>query len=267
MILLIDIGNTRIKWATLSVDQLGEQHAFVYRPNSAQLLRTHLLSLLAAPPERVVVANVGGDAIAQLLTDTVVSDWRITPEFVRSTASAAGVRTGYAQPEKLGVDRWLAAIAAHRIESGAACVASVGTALTVDAIDLDGQHLGGIIVPGPDLMIASLLSNTSDIASHALGGSEGTDIFADNTLAAIQQGATHALAAVVERAYSDLRSRLRVEPTLFLTGGACGRITPALRVPFRLVPDLVLQGLAAIASDSKSAVATNSPDSSESNRD
>jgi type III pantothenate kinase len=119
--------------------------------------------------------------------------------------------------------------------------------MTVDGVDATGQHLGGIIVPGPDLMIASLYRNTSDIASRALSGNEGISVFADNTQAAVHQGVIHSLAATVERTCYEMQGRFDKMPALLITGGACSRITGALRVPFRLVPDLVLRGLAEIA--------------------
>lgn len=144
--------------------------------------------------------------------------WKIEPEFVTSTAAAGGVRNAYTQPEQLGVDRWLAVIGAHALERGAVCVVSAGTALTIDGIDADGRHLGGIIVPGLDLMISSLLRSTSDIAQRAQQGGTTEGLFADNTLGAIRQGAGHALGALVERAVEGMRRELNQIPKLLLTG-------------------------------------------------
>jgi type III pantothenate kinase len=132
------------------------------------------------------------------------------------------------------------------------CIVSVGTAATIDALMANGRHLGGLIVPGPDLMISSLMRNTSDIAAFAADGDSNEHFLADNTLGAVQQGAVHALAALVERTIERLREHYQNEPVLLLTGGACERIEPLLRVPFTRVPDLVLRGLAAIARQSES---------------
>jgi type III pantothenate kinase len=245
VILLIDIGNTRIKWATLD-GQIGPMRALAYAGYDASRLQTEMLSS-AAKPTRVLIANVAGPIVAQALTAAIRSEWQLAPEFIVSTSQAGGVRNAYPAPEKLGVDRWLGAIAAHRNEQRAVCVASVGTAMTIDGVDAHGLHLGGAIVPGPDLMIDSLLRNTSDIAAHSQGGTEGSELFANNTLAAIQQGALHALAALIERAVVDMQASIGEPPTLLLTGGASSRIQPALRVPFKSVPNLVLQGLAVLA--------------------
>jgi type III pantothenate kinase len=246
MDLLIDIGNTRIKWAALDGARLASQNAAPYAGWSAAQLREQVLAH-NSKPTRVFVANVGGAAIATLVSDTIEATCAVKPQFIRSSATSVGVRNAYRTPEQLGVDRWLAMIAAFQLERSAVCVVSVGTAMTVDGVDATGQHLGGIIVPGPDLMITSLYRNTSDIASRALSGNEGISVFADNTQGAVHQGVIHSLAATVERTCHDMQVRFDKMPALLITGGASGRITDALRVPFRLVPDLVLRGLAEIA--------------------
>jgi type III pantothenate kinase len=246
MDLLIDIGNTRIKWALLDGQRLSHQQAAPYAEWDATHVRNHLLTT-AHRPLRVFVANVGGDAIGSLVANTLVEHCGTAPQFIHATLAAAGIRNAYRHPEKLGVDRWLAMIGSFQLERRATCIVSVGTAMTVDGVDQNGNHLGGIIVPGPDLMAASLYRNTSDIALRAADGTPGSDLFADNTQAAVHQGAAHSLAAVIERACHDMQSRLGQMPALLVTGGASGRVTGALRVAFRLVPDLVLRGMAELA--------------------
>jgi type III pantothenate kinase len=176
--------------------------------------------------------------------------WQVEPEFVTSSAAAGEVRNAYPQPQQLGVDRWLAIIGAHALERTAVCVVSVGTALTIDGVAADGRHLGGVIVPGPDLMVSSLLRNTSDIAQRAQQGTTSNALFADNTLGAIQQGAEHALAALIERAVGVMRQSLQATPTVVMTGGASARVEKSLELPYRTVPDLVLRGLAVLATAS-----------------
>ncbi|MBC7982692.1 MAG: type III pantothenate kinase [Candidatus Obscuribacterales bacterium] len=252
MSLLVDIGNSRIKWAVLGEQGLGAQQADIYSQWGGVQVRTRILDpVLVSQP--VYIANVGGVAIGELLAATIRDTWGVEPQFVRTTAAAAGVRNGYAQPEKLGVDRWLAVIGAFREAQRATCVVSVGTAMTVDGVARDGRHIGGIIVPGPDLMIASLMMNTSDIAAHARDGHHGSSLFAENTLAAVYQGAVHALAAVVERAMQDMQTLQHETPLLVLTGGASDKVEQALRIPYRVVPDLVLRGLAVRAQELQSA--------------
>jgi type III pantothenate kinase len=245
VVLLIDIGNSRIKWATLQQD-LGPMHAATFVGWDRAAADAEILSSFAKP-ERVLISNVAGDVIARILTDACLARWNLHPEIVRVSDGACGVHIGYKDPGQLGVDRWLGVIAAFRRQGGAACVASIGTAMTVDGIDAAGTHLGGVIVPGPDLAKRSLFKNTSDLASRSQSGYTLGSLFADNTLAAIDQGIAHMLAAVIERFCSDMEARLGKRPALMLAGGASDRVASALRVPFQSVPDLVLRGLAAIA--------------------
>ena len=198
-------------------------------------------------PQRVLVANVGGEAIARLVSEGVQAKWSLVPEFIAPVMEAVGVRCGYTLPAKLGVDRWLGVIAAFHRLRGDACVVNVGTAMTIDGVDAHGQHLGGVIVPGPDLAVASLLHNTSDIATHAQSGEVRDALFADNTLGAIHQGTAHMLAALIEKSVITMRERVGKTPSLILSGGASHRVAPLVTTDFETVPDLVLQGLAVLA--------------------
>ena len=250
MDLLIDIGNTRIKWATLDENGIGVQSAVAHAALTREQFIDQVLQI--ARPDRVLVSNVGGARMAELLTDALAHRWAMSATFAESTAEACGVRNAYPEPRKLGVDRWLGMIAVHAMEERATCVVGVGTAMTIDAITADGTHLGGVIVPGPDLMISSLMHGTSDILSRAADGSIATQLFADNTLGAVHQGAMNALAALVERAIDSIRLNLHVSPAVILTGGACQRVEPLIAAPCIVIPDLVLQGLAVLRVSSPS---------------
>ena len=248
MALLIDVGNTRIKWARFEDGVLQPQSAAPHADWTAQTLIDTILQR-GARSDRVLVSNVAGTRMADVVRTAVAQTWQIEATFVTSTPMAGGIRNAYPQAAKLGVDRWLAMIGAHALERGPVCVVSVGTAMTIDGIAADGRHLGGVIVPGPDLMITSLLTNTSDIAQRAQQGAASNELFADNTLGAIRQGAEHALAALVERAVGRMRRALNETPEVLVTGGASDRVEKTLGVPHRAVPDLVLQGLAVLAAE------------------
>jgi type III pantothenate kinase len=239
--LLIDIGNTRIKWAWLDQGQLQPQSASPHADWTAQTF-IEVVGLASIDVARVLVSNVAGPRMAQVIRAGLAQAGRVEPEFVTSTATAGGVRNAYSQPAQLGVDRWLAIIGAHALERGPVCVVSVGTAMTIDGVGANGLHLGGVIVPGPDLMMSSLLRNTSELAERAKHGSTSPALFADNTLGAIRQGAEHAAAALVERAVAVMR-QLNESPQLLLTGGGGERLGASLELPHRHIPDLVLQGL------------------------
>lgn len=249
MRLLLDIGNTRIKWTVQSDAGLEEQQAMAHAGLSVAQLGTQVFAP-SGQVTQVLVSNVAGAAMADQVRQAARDCWQLEPVFVTARASVTlhdrVLRNAYAQPEKLGVDRWLAMLGAYAQQPGAVLVASVGTALTLDAVTAEGRHLGGMIVPGPALMMRSLMQGTSDIAARAVQGSHGEDFFADNTLGCVYQGATHAAVALIEAAQARLQAQTGAA-RLLLTGGAAPPLHAQLSVPARLIPDLVLQGLATYA--------------------
>jgi type III pantothenate kinase len=248
MILLIDIGNTRIKWAMLENNHLREQEA---APHAAWSHTECDAAFGHLPrPSRIIVGNVGGDRIGGIVRDVSFAHWGVEPELIHSTAEAAGIRNAYSEAWKLGVDRWLAMIAAVSIHRSAVCVVGIGTAATIDGVDATGRHLGGLIVPGPELMVESLLKNTSEIARRTENGSIGQGVFANNTLGAIRQGAANSIAALAERAVDSMHAEIGSQPALVLTGGAATDVGRQIRFAHVIIPDLVLKGLAVIATGS-----------------
>jgi type III pantothenate kinase len=165
---------------------------------------------------------------------------------VASERTAAGVTTEYLEPWRLGVDRFVGAIGAHHLASGQpVCVVNVGTAMTIDLVDGSGLHRGGAIVPGPALMVDSLLTQTNGIRQRATGGPSGiTSLFARTTRTAIGQGALYAAAAVIDRAIEEAREQLGSRPLVLLTGGGSAAIKPLIRTTAVSLPELVLHGLA-----------------------
>jgi type III pantothenate kinase len=191
--------------------------------------------------------------MGDLVQAALARHWQLQPQFMQSPAAGWGMRNAYPEPAKLGVDRWMAMLGGRSLEAGPICVVSVGTAMTLDGVDANGRHLGGVIVPGPDLMVSSLLKNTSEIAQRAATGRTQEQLFADNTLGAIQQGAVQALAALVDRSMETMRDQLGQAATLLLTGGASSRLRGAIRSPAKEIPDLVLRGLRVAAIQTEQA--------------
>ena len=246
MILLVDIGNSRVKWATHEGGAIGPQHAAVYADWSIDDWHRELFA--DARVRRVVAATVAGEATGQVLREAAGRIPGCEVTFVTTVREAAGVRNAYPDPALLGVDRWLAVIAGHHLTRGACCVVDVGTAATIDAVTSHGEHLGGFIVPGPRLMAASLLHGTSDLLAHASASTgDARSLFATNTRDAIERGCRVALAALADRAVDDLKQESGSPPALLFTGGAASLVVPHVRTPARVVPDLVLQGLAILA--------------------
>lgn len=190
--------------------------------------------------DRIRIASVQRDERVQRLLARLPQT--AAPEFAETQAEACGVRCGYREPHQLGVDRWLAAIAAYSI-TGGGLVADLGTAATLDYVHGDGRHLGGFIVPGWSLMQTALLKETAKVRFDA------TDARIDpnpgrDTAAAVQRGAALALARLLD-AETQRTSELCGGPLpLVLTGGDAPLVASLLTCEHRMVPSLVLDGLA-----------------------
>lgn len=243
--LLLDIGNSRLKWVLAADLQspLGTAQAIAHQGAPAEALR-QLAALIAAPPTAVCMAHVTGAAHEAELAAAVQVIWGCPLRVARSGHELAGLKSGYVEPQRLGVDRWLAMLALWSAQRTAFCVASAGTALTFDAVDATGQHQGGVIAPGLSTMIAATLGHTrfavdATLASSASGfdGSLGRD-----TEAAVRQGALHAAAGALQRLGAQYPGVKR------LTGGDAAHLLPHLPGDWQATPDLVLQGLAVWAS-------------------
>ena len=245
--LLVDIGNSRIKWAWLTGKRLGKAQAAEYsgwRPRDF----AHRVIGSRLDIERIVVASVAADDV----TDDFAAGARLAgapePERVISQRRACGVTVAYIDPWRLGVDRMLAMIAAHRRFPGRpVCVVAVGTAMTIDLVGGDGRHRGGAIIPAPTLMVESLFDGTNGIRRRAQGGAggRGHTLFGRSTRAAVEQGTRFAAAAAVDRAVGEARALVKRTPQLILTGGGAKGLRPLMRSSSLLVSDLVLEGLAA----------------------
>jgi type III pantothenate kinase len=250
-VLLIDIGNTRIKWARFDGKRLGRQQAAVHSGWGGEDYARRVIGF-GRPLDRILVVSVAGARANRSLTLAARRAAAPAPEFVVSQRSAGGVISGYVEPWRLGVDRFIAAIGAHYLAKGkAVCVVGVGTAMTVDLVDAKGRHRGGAIIPAPTLMVDSLLNNTDGIRRRAQGGARGgSSLFGRSTRAAIMQGSRYAAAALIDRAVGEARALVPGRaPLVMLTGGGASSIQPLVRSRCVSVPDLVLRGLAALCAE------------------
>jgi type III pantothenate kinase len=247
MILVIDVGNTRLKWAWLTSTGLSDQQAVVHREAKPAIWATALFES-GQKPSRVLVSNVAGPAMAKILTRLAKKLFRVDIEFITATREFQGLTSGYLDPSLLGADRWLALIGAWTMARSAICVVDAGTAVKVDSVDGSGQHLGGLIAPGIHMMREVLLSKTSDIAKAALHSTPSlAGVLANNTTAAVSRGAVFALAGMADRAAQVIAQSTGTAPRLFITGGDAIMIAGTMSLQGEIVPDLVLQGLAVIA--------------------
>lgn len=241
MRLLLDLGNTRLKWALQSAHAGGwaGEGALEWQPDMAAALASAWAEL-PSPAQVVAASVVAGEREAQV-AEAVQRRFTLEPRWLRTPAAACGVRNAYAEPQRLGVDRFLAMVAAHADGLAPCVLAGLGTALTLDALTGDGQHLGGLIAPGPRLMQQSLVGATARIRPERAG--QILEL-ADNTPDAVASGCWQATVALVERFHARMAPRLGGAPQLLLAGGDAVQLLPLLSLPARLSQDAVLRGVA-----------------------
>jgi type III pantothenate kinase len=245
--LLLDVGNSRIKWGVIDGEDIRrtghiEQSAIREKGLSA------LITRLPRTVETVFACNVAGTSIATRLSGAIGMHFDCDVHFARSEKRACGVTNGYRQARRLGVDRWVAMIGARTLCQTSSVVVDAGTAVTIDVLDDDGQHLGGQILPGFMLMANALATHTSDIANsgkRASSKARGLAIFERNTAGAVSQGVASAVIGAIERASTVLRQD-GYDPTIFLTGGDAAHLHRLLEEEAVHRPNLVLEGLATI---------------------
>jgi len=249
MLLLIDAGNTRIKWAlTDSSAALGVwTHSGVM---THQEFAQHAAPWNSHVIKRAIVSNVAGTAMRDRIAGALRA--QVAVEWFASQIRTAGVINHYRHPEQLGCDRFAAAIGGHALYPNQhLIIATCGTATTVDAVTARGDFIGGMIMPGLQLMAQSLASNTAQLP-HVENPSVVALRFANHTQDAIISGCLAAQVGAIEYAahnFTTLSSLPDLDaPFCILSGGAAKYITPNLRVPHRLVDNLVLIGLQAFSS-------------------
>jgi len=247
MNLLVDIGNARIKWALQDEDSWTDGEAQLHKGRAFKDIARPIWKDLAQP-ERVIVSNVAGREYEKSVQTWVKRRWKVIPEFLRAQASLCGVSNAYQVPERLGADRWANLIAAHAYYTGPAIIIDCGTAITIDALDASGRHLGGLIVPGMDLMSAALVGNAAGIELNE-PGSQSVSLLGGSTESAVAGGVLYTVVALVDRVCQDLRAELGHATNMILTGGDAGRILPLLDNRPRHDANLVLKGLSAFAEE------------------
>lgn len=239
-LLLVDMGNSRLKWARWHGASILQGGAF---PSALTTLPDFLdrYWLEVRRPDEMFVANVAGPAAASMVQAWVDSHWRVPVRFAHSEAFGHGVINGYTQPERLGVDRWLALLGARREQATPLCVVDCGTALTLDLLDGQGRHQGGLIAPGLTTMMESLCQATQGIRmqdSSVQPPWPGRD-----TASCVEAGAMLACSGLIEKCVREWGRRQGDTITVVLTGGDAIRIGNELTLPWRLDEFLVMRGL------------------------
>jgi len=248
MKLLVDWGNSALKWAQTEGDRLGEPGRCEWRPATDldALLDHHWRSL--PQPSAVVASLVGPPETAEALGRWTGRRWGLTPRLIGAQRKSLGVTCGYHQPERLGADRWAALVAAHQLAPAGALVVDLGTATTLDALS-GGRHLGGYILPGPEALQGALLDTTAIELDQA---ADDPGPWGRSTAGCIRQGAVQALVALVESSLERLQAAGVCDPTLIVTGGQAGFLMPHIQVDYLHRPHLVLEGVMLLAREATS---------------
>jgi type III pantothenate kinase len=252
--LAIDIGNTRLKWALYAAPHPGAtllKQGAVFLETIDTLAESNWKDL--DEPASMLGCVVAGDAVRRRVEEQLEL-WDLHPHWVVPSRREAGLSNGYEHPSRLGADRWVALAGARaRVLADAqrtgtaprpALVAMVGTAVTVDAVDAEGNFLGGLIIPGFGLMQRALEMGTAGLKVPT---GEVVD-FPANTSDALMSGGTNAIAGAIERQARRLAARTGQTPLLLMSGGAAAKLAPITDLPFDMVETLIFEGLLVLQS-------------------
>ena len=236
MILEIDAGNTRIKWRCWRQDNIAGYGVLL--TENVEELGADIEAI--GQPEKIRFSSVADENVRQAVR-ALANKWDSEWLEAKTTKEAAGVCCGYHDPSLMGVDRWLAVVAAHR-RNGACVVVDAGSAITVDVVDAGGHHLGGYIVPGFGLMRESLSCGTSAVEVSVQEA--GCIVPGRSTVEAVNHGALLMVKAMVEFVVKEW---LEDAAAIVLTGGDARHLQSVLSGQVQLVPELVLDGLALVS--------------------
>jgi len=245
MKLLIDAGNTRLKWCWYDGEDLPlDFKSCEYDDFDAE--GTQIFAGEGHDADDVLICNVAGDDAGKDFIDAF-SDWQLQPRFFTSQARCFGVTNAYPSAGKLGVDRWLALLGAWAMKKDAVCIVDCGTAVTIDVLDDSGQHLGGMIIPGLEMMQDALSEGTSGITLDDTDeGESEPSLLANNTSSAIEAGTLYAIVALIERVRQDVARELDCELPLLISGGDVDLIQPLLSCEASHEPMLIFHGMIAV---------------------
>jgi type III pantothenate kinase len=241
MILVFDVGNTRVKWGWAEGRSLLRSVGCLHRGQPDwQLAKEGPQAVDAA-----YAVSVGAASVNERLAQLVRRRWGCELHMLRSQRRSGGVTNGYAMPQQLGADRWAAVVGAHA-RGHAACVFDCGSAVTVDAVTQNGEHLGGMILPGLAMMRRALREDTASLPLVEHGPVE---LLARDSDTGIRSGTLLGLAGTLDALGAAIQERLREPLTFYITGGDAEELSRYMRVPLTLAPNLVLEGLVLLAEE------------------
>jgi type III pantothenate kinase len=244
--MLLDVGNSSVKWATVRDGVLEGWGRFFYHDEGFSRSASRDWEGLPAP-RVLAVANVAGAVMEREIAEWAAKAWNTTPYYIRATKQAGGVTNAYREPDALGADRWSAIVAAHHDTENPVCVIDCGTAITLDVVDAAGIHQGGLIAPGLDMMRRSLMKETAAIGQLPAEGCGSRSLLSRNTIDGVNSGVMHMAGALIDRVIGTAAAGYGLNLETVITGGDAERMLPLLRRPPRYDRDLVLKGVAILA--------------------
>lgn len=242
MNLVLDLGNSRFKWAQATDAGLTPGGACFYGEDFAQTLQQTFAAL--PRPTQAVAVSVARDPHTAILTHWLKTHWSLDLHLLAVSPACCGVTNSYEVPAQLGADRWAALIGARARTSTAVCVIDCGTAVTVDALAASGAFRGGVILPGLALLRMSLQQRAQGIRDIE---GKAESCLAHSTADGVAAGTLFGLAGAIDRCLEEQADAMQADPVFFITGGDAPLLQTRLRSTTLLIPDLVLEGVAHMA--------------------
>lgn len=240
-ILILDIGNSRVKWAVYTlIDRQYKQHGVFENSSDVDVMLERVFSVFKPMP--IWISRVGKAELASQVEGWFRAKWGVNPTLVQVKAEEFGVVNGYEIPEKMGVDRWMAIIAGWQYYKRAFCVIDCGTAITVDCVNNEGVHLGGVIMPGVKSTKKALIENTT-IENMVMTDCK---LLAGDTEDAVSSGVWHAVCGGVTMILNEVRS-IVPEFKICLCGGDALYLESCLNVEAEVMNNLVIEGVCMVA--------------------
>jgi len=246
-VLLIDMGNTRIKWVWAVDGQIDEE---TFDRGGLDAFHRFTQGHAGCSPGTVLLSSVAAEQRTKAVMDACNLRWAVTISRLVSCRQQAGIRNAYAQAETLGVDRWLAIVGAAHSYGKPVVIWDLGTATTLDAVDAEGQHLGGYIFPGPATMLEALRSGTMlKVPGDLSGALKDSFTSQEHGISPGQTTANCIIQGVKATQLGALNQFLRyispqaVNPVLVVTGGAAQELLPGLNFKHIHDPWLVFRGM------------------------
>lgn len=250
-ILLVDAGNTCLKSASLNEAKIFEKNSILYEKHSPIECFKDLIQANSQSINKILLVSVQGEEFANQAKE-FADDAGLALVNIASLSQLGELKNAYENPEQLGADRFVAMIAAYNYAEGKPCIViDCGTAVTIDAIDATGQHLGGLILPGLRVCSNSLLKGTQQLELNSQHNTSNS-LLAKNTSQAILSGSYYGLSGAINETCSKIQKEMtnqlkRQDVVKIICGGDAVLLLPQLSRDFQIQTDLVMNGLKLIA--------------------